>query len=107
MSYETWHKHFDEDPEEEIGRNVKGIFGEPMLVVMPRISWAYVDWLEQQGANVEEFFVKNQMTWTPEHGCRNIAFQNIVHKSFLVREKKGKPRPEWCDPAPAEDLLDI
>ncbi|KPD13152.1 hypothetical protein [Phaeobacter sp. 11ANDIMAR09] len=108
MSYETWHKHFDEDPDEEIGRYVTGAFGEPMLIVMPRISWAYVDWMESEhGTNVNAVFQKNQKMWTPEFGCKNVAFRNLVHKSFLKMEKKEMGRPEWCDPASPEDLLDI
>jgi len=108
MNLETWYKHFDEDPSEELGRNVKGIFGEPMLIVLPRITWAWLDWMESENsANVEEFFIRNQETWTPEHGCRHKAFHQVVHKSFLAREKKGLSRPDWCDPAPPEELLDF
>ncbi|MEP1327058.1 hypothetical protein [Pseudophaeobacter sp.] len=108
MNYETWHKYFDEDPEEEIGRNVKGIFGEDLLVVLPRISWTYLDWLERNAkVDVQRFFRDCEALRTPDYGCHHKVYQNTVYKNFLERERDGLARPEWCDPAPAMDLVDI
>lgn len=108
MKEKTWHDYFNEEPDEEIGRFVKGVFDEPTLVILPRVSWAYVDWMkESQGCDVEEAFKKNLISWTPEYGCRHNAFKNLVFKSFLKMEKRGLPRPEWCGPADPVDLMDI
>lgn len=105
MQEKTWEDCFDEDPDEEIGRFVKGVFGEDVKVIMPRISWAYLDWLkEHQKANLEKFFSDCEAVALSENENRNSAYQNTVYEIYLQREKDNLPQPDWCL---SVDLLDF
>jgi hypothetical protein len=108
MTEKTWFDYFDEDPLEEVGRMVEGVFGEPVLIVIPRSSWAYLDWMETElQGDIKSFFIECEAARTPAHGNSTQAYQNAVYQNFLKCEKKGLPRPEWCNPAAAHELLDI
>ncbi len=108
MNYETWYQHFDEDPDEEIGRYVKGIFNKDVLVILPRVSWAYIDWMESElKGNVKEFFEGVDQVRTPEHGTIHQAYQNAIYFNFIQREKSGLSRPPWCGKATPEQLADF
>ena len=105
MASGNWHDYFDEDPEEEIGRYVKGFSEEDLLVVLPRISWAYADWMEKElKADMVGLFMTVDTLRTPDHGTRTNAFQNVIYKNYLECEKAGLPRPPWCAPATQEDF---
>jgi len=108
MQEKTWYDYFDEDPYEQIGRFVKGAFGEDISVIMPRISWAYLDWLEQnEKISLRLFFEDVEKVRTENHGNMHEVYQATIHHNFLKREKEKLPRPEWCEPAEPEDLLDL
>jgi len=99
--------YFEEDPEEKVGRYITGIFDEEVLVVMPRISWAYLDWLEQElNADVKAFFQQCEAVPLSEEE-RHEVYQNTVYKNFLQCEKAGLPRPAWCNPASQADFDDF
>jgi hypothetical protein len=108
MTEKTWWDYFDEDPREEIGRNVEGVFGEPVLVIMPRVFWAYLDWMETElKGDVRSFFIECEAVRSPVHGCITAAYQNAVYQNFLKRERKGLSRPPWCPALAPHELLDI
>ncbi|WP_417261456.1 hypothetical protein [Celeribacter sp.] len=105
MQEKTWYDYFDEDPDEEIGRNIEGVFGEPSLVVLPRIYWAYVDWLNNEtGGGIRDFFLKLESVPIPIEACRNEAYKNTIYYNYLKREKKNLSRPPWCPAAAPEDF---
>lgn len=100
---------FDEDPFERIGRYVNDGFGCRVIVHMPRISWAYLDWLEEnvEGVDVRQFFIDNDVARLESDGCIHEWMEGAVRKAYLYRERNGCPRPEWCPPANPCDLIDI
>ncbi|WP_424973314.1 hypothetical protein [Dinoroseobacter sp. S76] len=108
MIEETWWDYFDEDPYEEIGRQVSDCFGSPITVVLERISWAYVDWYgAYYDFDTNDFFRENHRGYRPSEGCLNAWFQKGIVKTFLDRERAGEPRPPWCPPAPEPYLVDM
>ncbi|MDW3181647.1 hypothetical protein [Roseobacter sp.] len=104
MEKETWYKYFKEDPNEKIGRYISGVFDEKVLVVLPRVFWAYIDWMEvEHKADFTSFF--KQCESVPlEEDERHEVYRNTVYKNFLQFEKAGLSRPEWCTPASQEDF---
>ena len=47
MNSDLWWDYFDEDPYEKSGRYMPDAFGNPIIVRLARISWAYLDWLDE------------------------------------------------------------
>lgn len=108
MSYEIWWDYFNEDPFEKIGRMVPDAFGNPIVVRLARISWEYLDWLDQTyDRDRDWFFSENHRLHDPREQDLDSWMEGAVNKTFLLHEKKGNPRPAWCPPAPPHDLVDI
>lgn len=108
MKSETWWDHFNEDPYEKIGRYVAGAFGRPIIVYLSRISWAYLDWLEEEEAcDVQQFFIDNDAIRLESDGCLHAWMEGAVKTGYLRRERKGLPRPSWCPPANPAEFVDI
>lgn len=104
MSHEAWYKHFGEDPEEKIGRYVEGIFDEKLLVILPRIYWAYIDWIEVNlKVDVVAFF-KECETHPLGEDERHEVYQNTLYKNFLQCEKARLKRPEWLSAATQAEI---
>lgn len=109
--YENWWSYFDTDLHEILGRQMTGLFGEPITIRLDRISWAYLDWLgaELKG-DIKRFVSDVERALRPEHGGRDAAYAGAVHNVYLRFERDGKPRPPWCPPANPvlyKDLRDI
>ncbi|MEM6899087.1 MAG: hypothetical protein AAF583_04875 [Pseudomonadota bacterium] len=108
MNGETWWDYFDEDPYEKIGRQVPGAMGQPITVVMPRISWAYIDWLLAHDAiAVDQFFIDNDLALRSEYGAIDDWMEGAVRKAFLYREKHDALRPAWLPAALPAEYMDI
>ena len=108
MTEKTWYDYFDEDPDEEIGRNVEGIFGETILIVMPRVSWAYLDWMETElGGNIKGFIHRCETIYIPEDECRHEAYKMAVYYNYIKRESKKLSRPPWCPAADPDDIAEL
>lgn len=108
MIQKTWWDFYDEDPDEKIGRYMLDAFGHPMIVILRRLSWAYVDWLaEAEGCDVPAFFQDNDRARWEIDGSISKVMESAVRLSYLQREKLGYPRPEWRPPADPLDLMDI
>lgn len=108
MQEKTWYDYFDEDPSEEIGRFVQGLFGEDVNIIMPRISWAYLDWLETElGGDLKGFFLKCETIDIPQDECRHEAYRNAVYYNYIKRESKKLARPPWCPPADPTEIDEI
>ncbi|WP_424991314.1 hypothetical protein [Fluviibacterium sp. S390] len=100
--------HFNEDPYERLGRYVTDGFGCRAIVHMPRVSWAYLDWLEKvEGCDVAGFFIDNDLIRLESDGSIHDWMESAVRTAYLRRERKGLPRPEWCPPANPCDFVDI
>ena len=109
MNFGTWWNEYDDDPFEHIGRVIIGAMGQEMHVVMPRMSWAYVDWLvETEGRNMVQFFKDNDAVYNPAiDGCYNYWMEGAVRTAFLRRERRGLPRPHWLRAAHPDEYVDI
>lgn len=108
MAHKTWWDYFDDDPYEKVGRFVPSAFGHPIIVELTRISWAYLDWLDEvQGNDGGEFFIANDRVRIPTKESIHEKMESAVGTLFLRREKAGSPRPGWCPPANPADLADI
>jgi hypothetical protein len=108
MNQETWWDYFDEDPNEEIGRQVVGLFDEPITIAMPRISWAYLDWMKSElGGDLKGFFQKCETIAIPHDECRNEAHRNAVYYNYIKRESKGLSRPPWCRAATKNEISEL
>jgi hypothetical protein len=106
MKSNLWYKHFSEDPDEQVGRYVEGVFDEKVLIVLPRSSWAYLDWMETELlGDVVGFFKKVEAVRTPENGDATNAYMNAIYFNYFERERKGLSRPEWLNPISKEDML--
>lgn len=105
MKLNPWYKHFSEDPDEQVGRYVEGVFDEKVLIVMPRMYWAYLDWMETElRGDIVGFFKKCEAVRTPEHGHVGQAYQNAVYCNMMTREKKGLKRPDWLNAASKQEI---
>lgn len=108
MNLGTWWQEFDDDPFVRVGRIVIGAMAQEIPVHMPRMSWAYVDWLAKvEGCDMVQFFKDNDAIYLPEDGCFHDCMESAVRQSFLRRERKGLPKPDWLRPAHPQELLDI
>ena len=108
MKSETWWDYFDEDPYEKIGRFVTGAFGQPMIVSLSRISWAYLDWLDQtEGSDDDRFFIENDRIRLESDGSIDDWMEGAVRTLYLRRERSGSPRPPWCPPGNPAEFVDI
>lgn len=108
MNSKSWWDYFDEDPYEKIGRHVQSVMGVPIVVKLARISWAYLDWLEQtEQRNIQNFFRENEEIHDPNECDFDEWMEGAVHQGYLERERDGCPRPDWCPPANPAELVDI
>ena len=108
MFVKSWWEYFDDDPYEKIGRFAPCAFGHPVVVELPRIAWAYLDWIdEMQGSDDGEFFIANDRIRDPSKETIHEAMESAVGTLYLRRERAGSPRPEWCPPADPADYIDI
>jgi len=108
MNSKGWWNTFDNDPYEKVGRFVHGAMGAEILVRLARISWAYLDWLDEvEKCDGREFFCDNEKIHNPSECDFDDWMEGAVHQLYLEREKEGSPRPEWCPPANPADLMDI
>ncbi|WP_306129707.1 hypothetical protein [Roseovarius sp. MMSF_3350] len=108
MESEKWWDYFDEEPYEKVGRKIKGVFEHEMTVCLARISWAYLDWLEENsGAKIWKFFIDNELAHRPDMTNFDDWMEQAVYGTFLRREKRGEPRPPWCPPADPKDFVFI
>ncbi|MEE4208685.1 MAG: hypothetical protein V2I43_05415 [Parvularcula sp.] len=108
MGYATWWDYFDEDPYERVGRYVPGTFGEPVIAAIPRISWAYLDWVvETFGYELDEWWREVHADWRPSDGTQDDWREWMVRHEYLHRARHGLAHPPWCpDPHPIE-YMDI
>lgn len=98
--HEDWWDYFDVDPYEVLGRQMTGLFGEPITIRLDRISWAYLDWLNSElKGDIKRFVRDVERALRPEHGDRDTAYAGAVHNVYLRYERDGKRRPPWCPPA--------
>ena len=108
MKKETWWDYFDEEPYEKVSRQVEGMFGEKITITLDRLDWAYLDWIEENlNANITKFIQTLERQRLPSDGERDQIFADNVRKNFLTFEKKGRPRPPWCDPAHPDDFDEL
>lgn len=108
MNSEPWWDYFDEDPYEKIGRMVPGQFGQPTVIRLARISWAYLDWyVETYGGDMGKFFQVNIEIYDPREGCIDAWMEGAVSKTYLGQERAGRPRPPWCPAAFPAQFMDI
>lgn len=108
MISKTWWDYFQDDPFERVGRLVEDAFQQPIVIHMPRISWAYLDWLaDVERCDIQQFIVDNDLARLPEDGSLHDWIEGAVKKGFLSREKKGLPRPAWLPPALPAEYVDI
>ena len=108
MNQKTWWDFYDEDPDEKIGRYMLDAFGHPMIVILRRLSWAYVDWLaEVEGCDVVGCFQDNDRERWEIDGTIHEVMEGTIRLAYLERERDGLPRPAWCPPADPSDLMDI
>lgn len=108
MRSKTWWDYFEDDPFEPIGRMVIGAFGQRIVIRMPRISWAYLDWLaEIEGSDIAQFFIDNDYARTAQDGSIDDWMEGAVRTGFLRREQKGYARPAWLQPAHPAEYMDI
>lgn len=105
----NWWTYFDEDPYERIGRYVTDGFGQRVIVHMPRVSWAYLDWLEEntEGTDIPQFFIDNDIIRLENDGSIHDWMEGAVRTAYLRRERNGLPRPDWCPAANPWDFVDI
>ena len=109
MSDKTWWDYYSEDPHEQIGRQVPGMFGEPITVCLDRIFWAYLDWIKEHlNIDINRFFADVERRRRPKDGTRDQVFAWAVIVAFAHHEVAGKPRPPWCPPVDPDyiDMLD-
>lgn len=108
MNSKTWWDVFDEDPYERVARLVPDCFGNPITAYLGRISWAYIDWLDDTySGGKDKFFRGNHEIYHPSDGDLNAWFEGAITKTWLERSRDGKPQPDWCPPAPAILYMDI
>lgn len=108
MSFETWWNYFSEDPYEKVGRFMPDAFGNPITVRLARISWAYLDWLDENyERDGDWFFRENHKVYNPNECDFDEWMEGAVNGTYLVREKKGLPRPSWCPAATPAQYIDI
>jgi hypothetical protein len=108
MNLNPWWSHFDEDPYEQVGRFVPDTFGHPIIVHLSRISWAYLDWLDEHfERDGDWFFSENNKRYDPRECNFDEWMEGAVNGTFITHEKLGNPRPPWCPPAQPWQLVDI
>lgn len=108
MNLGTWWDKYSEDPFERVGRTVVGAMGQSLTIHMPRMSWAYVDWLsEVEGCDMVQFFKDNDEAYLPNEGCFQDWMEGAVRTCFLRRSKKGLPQPDWLRAAHPDEYMDI
>jgi hypothetical protein len=108
MNFGTWWEEYGEDPFERVGRIMVGAMGQELSIHMPRMSWAYVDWLaEVEGCDMVGFFKDNDEIYLPSDGCFHDWMEGAVRTGFLRREHKGLPRPNWLRPALPEEMMEV
>jgi len=109
MNFGTWWSEYDDDPFEHIGRTIIGAMGQEMQVVMPRMTWAYIDWLvDVEGCDVEQFFKDADAIYNPAiDGNYSYMMECGINTAFLRRERKGLSRPGWLRAAHPDEYVDI
>lgn len=108
MNSDPWWDYFDEDPLEKIGRLVPGAFGHPVTVVLARISWNYLAWLEDRyDGDIGKFFQINHRHYDPRECSFDDWMEGAIADTFVEYEKDGSPRPEWLRPAEPWEMMDI
>ena len=108
MKDEIWFDHFDSDPYEKVARQVPDSFGHPMSVCLYRITWAYLDWIDETyNSSSDSFFTGNHKLYDPREGDFDSLIEAAVYETFLKREKRHLPRPSWCPPAMPFEYEDI
>jgi hypothetical protein len=89
----NWYDVSSEDPHEIIGRYVNNALGVREIVMMPRISWAYLDWLEEGGAQIAEHIKAcDRKRGDIEFGD---CLQTWTYWALQDRDRAGLPRPAW------------
>ncbi|MEM7061106.1 MAG: hypothetical protein AAF557_26295 [Pseudomonadota bacterium] len=107
-SQKTWWDFYDEDPYEKIGREVSNAFGRSTVIALQRVTWAYMDWVQEtEEADFTQFFIDNELIHRPADGSFDDWMEGAVRKAFLCRERNGAPRPEWLPPADPIEYADI
>lgn len=108
MIQKTWWDFYDEDPFEKIGRYVPDTFGNPIVVSLERISWAYLDWyVEHRNGDMDLFFRENHKSFEPYRYNLDDWMEDAVRHTYLWEEKQGNPRPPWCEAAGPAEYMDI
>lgn len=108
MIQKTWWDFYTEDPYEILGRYVPNAFGQQVIVEMPRISWTYLDWLDEtEGTDDGQFFIDNDQVHLESDEPFSAWMEGAVKTLFLRRERSGSPRPPWLAPAYPEEYMDI
>ena len=108
MQEENWFEHFDESPYERVSRLVPDSFGSPIAVSLHRVSWAYLDWIDETyNSSSDSFFTENHKLYDPREGDFDSLIEEAVYSTYLKREKRNLPRPPWCAPAMPFEYQDV
>jgi len=77
--------------------------GFPCILSLPRISWAYLDWLlTQRGYHLPDLFRDARWMW-PFLDI-STAMMNNIHTIYVHRTLRDAIQPDWCENYDYEDL---
>ena len=91
-------KIYKGDPHEMVGRFINNIFGVKENVIMPKLSWDYLDWLTERGAGDVNEVIPVIQTEQPAMEL-GAALMTYLSEVCDTREEMGLPQPSWL-PAP-------
>ena len=93
-------KIYKGDPHEMVGRFVSNIFGVKENVIMPKLSWDYLDWLTERGADMRCKRSNSSDIQTEQPAMElGAALMTYLSEVCDTREEMGLPQPSWL-PAP-------
>jgi len=108
MNSDLWWDYFDEDPYEKSGRYMPDAFGNPIIVRLARISWAYLDWLDETyDRDGGKFFQDNHKVHDPLECDFDEWMEGAVSGVYLRNERRSRPRPAWCPAANPAQYTDV
>lgn len=95
----SWYDISDEDPYELVGRFIENSLGIPEIVTIPRINWAYFDWLQyDQGRDLRAWVKKCDLTRLNSTETFSEILRDSLYEAYVYREELGDPRPPWLPP---------
>lgn len=107
MSEESWWEHYTDDPFLKVGNYVPDSFGNPVIVTLDLITWAYIDWYSETHGSDPSLYFQKLHVLCPEDLSFSDWIEDSVRNTYLREEREGRQRPPWCSEARPDEYQDV